>query len=180
MESRLRRTGLELGRDVIAAGRVPEERLWALMRGCDVCVSLRWPTMGETSGAVLRTLSAGVPLVVSDIGWFAELPGDVAAKVPVDEHEVETLAAFLRRIADDDELRTGMGAAALRYAREEHDLGRVADLYAAALEEAAGGPQVTEAVLRELAGAAADVQLEADADELGEIAGRFRETRLGR
>jgi hypothetical protein len=39
---------------------------------------------------------------------------------------------------------------------------------------------VTEAVLRELAGAAADVQLEADGDELGEIAGRFRETRLGR
>src|SRR6185437_7331701 len=71
---------------------VDEERLWSLMAACDVCVALRSPTMGETSGTAIRALVLGRPLVVSDTGWFRELPDDVALKVPVDEHEAETLA----------------------------------------------------------------------------------------
>ena len=78
---------------------VPEERLNALIARADVCVSLRAPTMGETSGVALRALSLGRPLVVSDLGWFAELPDEVALKVPVDEHEAETLAAELALLA---------------------------------------------------------------------------------
>ena len=41
-----------------------------------------------------------------------------------------------------------MGAAALELARREHDLDRVADLYVAAFEQAAGGGAVSDAVLR--------------------------------
>ena len=102
--------------------------LWQLLADCDVCVSLRWPTMGETSGMAIRALSLGKPLVVSDAGWFSELPDSVAAKVPVDEFEVTTLAAVIDRLAEDDELRARMSAAAVEYARREHDLDRVADL----------------------------------------------------
>jgi len=72
---------------------VDERRLWALMAGVDVCVNLRQPTMGETSGSVVRALTLGRPLVVSDVGWFSELPAEVALKVPVDDREVETLAS---------------------------------------------------------------------------------------
>ena len=86
----------------------------------------------------IRALSLGKPLVVSDVGWFAELPDAVAAKVPVDEFEVETLTAVLERFAEDDDLLVRMGAAAAEYAREEHGLDRVADLYVAALEEGGG------------------------------------------
>ena len=75
---------------------------------------------------------------MSDVGWFAELPDAVAAKVPVDEFEVETLTAVLERFAEDDDLLVRMGAAAAEYAREEHGLDRVADLYVAALEEGGG------------------------------------------
>ena len=38
---------------------VPEERMWSLMAACDVLVNLRYPTMGETSGSVIRALSLG-------------------------------------------------------------------------------------------------------------------------
>ena len=34
------------------------------MAACDVVVSLRSPTMGETSGSAIRALSLGKPLVV--------------------------------------------------------------------------------------------------------------------
>ena len=50
--------------------------------------------MGETSAVVIRALSVGTPLVVSDVGWFSELPDDVALKAAPDERygdvEVDT------------------------------------------------------------------------------------------
>ena len=39
--------------------------MWSLMAACDVLVNLRSPTMGETSGSVIRGLSLGKPLLVS-------------------------------------------------------------------------------------------------------------------
>jgi hypothetical protein len=102
---------------------------------CDICVSLRAPTMGETSGSVIRALVLGKPLVVSEVGWFAELPDEVALKVPVDAHETETLGAALELLAANDRARTAMGDAARAYVAAEHDLERSAEAYVAALEK---------------------------------------------
>ena len=120
------------------------------MAACDAVVSLRSPTMGETSGTAIRALSLGKPLVVSANGWFAELPRDVALQVPVDDGEAETLAAALELLASRPDVRAAMGETRRALARREHDLGRVAELYAAACEEAAGGGPVDDAVLREV------------------------------
>jgi hypothetical protein len=49
-----------------------------------------------------------------------------------------------------------MSEAALEYVEREHDLERVAELYVAALEEAAGGDAVADAVVDEVARAAAE------------------------
>src|SRR5206468_1563957 len=73
LDGRLERLGLG-DEGVIREPYVEEERLWALMAACDAVVQLRAPTMGETSGSAIRTLALGKPLVVSDVGWFAELP----------------------------------------------------------------------------------------------------------
>jgi glycosyltransferase involved in cell wall biosynthesis len=158
---------------------VDQDRLWALMAACDVIVSLRSPTMGETSGSVVRALSAGKPLVVSDVGWFAELPDTVAVKVRPDAREVEGLAAALERLAVDERACREMGAAARALAESEHDVERVAERYAAALEEAAGGEAVREAVLRDVAEAAAETGISPDDPEAAELAARLREAGLG-
>ncbi|HUH15643.1 MAG TPA: glycosyltransferase, partial [Gaiellaceae bacterium] len=178
LESRLRRLGLD-GESVVREDYVDERRLWALLARCDVSVGLRSPTMGETSGIALRALSLGRPLVVSDVGWFSELPGEVALKVPVDEREVGTLAAALGLLAREGAVRSQMGEAARAYAGREHALPRVAELYAAALEEAAGGRAVAGAVLGELAVAAADVGIGPGSPEAAELGARLRETRIG-
>jgi glycosyltransferase involved in cell wall biosynthesis len=158
---------------------VDEARLWSLLAACDVCVALRAPTMGETSGTAIRALVVGRPLVVSDLGWFAELPDDVALKVPVDDREVEILTAALDLLAADPKAREAMSSAAREYVRREHDLDRVADRYVATLEEAVGGPAVREAVLEEVARAASDVGIAADSAEATDLAARLREVRLG-
>jgi glycosyltransferase involved in cell wall biosynthesis len=168
--------GLELPEGVIREDYVDEQRLWALMAVCDACVNLRAPTMGETSGSVVRALSLGKPLVVSDVAWFAELPADAALKIAPDEHEVDSLYAALELLAGEEGVRAAMGDAARALAEREHGLDRVAELYAAALEEAAGGGAVREAVLEDVAQAAAEVGLA----ETAELAARLDEVGLGR
>jgi glycosyltransferase involved in cell wall biosynthesis len=152
---RLERLGLTEG--VERLDYVPEERMWSLMAACDVLVSLRYPTMGETSGSVIRALSLGKPLLVSDVGWFSELPDDAVLKVPVDEHEVRVIEAALGVAADHG---ASLGAAARAYVEREHSLAHVADAYVAALEVAAGGDAVNDAVLWRIAEAAAEVGIE--------------------
>src|SRR6185312_2727190 len=164
LDRRLQRLGLA-GDGLVREGWVDEARLWALMGGSDALVNLRYPTMGETSGSVIRGLSLGKAMIVSDVGWFAELPDDVALKIPVDEYEVPTLAAALKLVTQRHEQ---LGARALAYMRDEHDLDRAAAGYARAIEEAAGGERVADAVLGELARAAAEVGI----DDVGELAYR--------
>jgi glycosyltransferase involved in cell wall biosynthesis len=158
---------------------LPEETLWQLLADCDLVVSLRHPTMGETSAMALRALSVGTPLVASDAGWFSELPDGVVLKVPPGDGEAEVLAEALERLADESQLRARMSRAALRIAREEHSLERVADLYAEALEETAGGPPARAAVVAEVAAAADEVGLDPDGEELAGVAARMREVGLG-
>jgi len=164
VERRLERLGLTEG--VQRIDYVPEERMWSLMAACDVLVNLRYPTMGETSGSVIRALSLGKPLVVSDVGWFSELPDDVVLKVPVDDYEVATLEAALGVAAEHG---AQLGGNARAYVEREHALPKVADAYVAALEVAAGGAAVDDAVLFRIAEAAAEVGLD-DASELARAA----------
>jgi glycosyltransferase involved in cell wall biosynthesis len=168
----LDRFGLARDPALVREPYVPEARLWSLMAACDVVVSLRAPTMGETSGSAIRALSLGRPLVVSDLGWFAELPDDVARKIPVGEGEVDALVAALAAAPPS-------GEAARAYAAREHGLERVADAYAAALEVAGGSAAVRESVLAEIGTAAAEVGLAADAPETRELGVRLREVGIG-
>jgi glycosyltransferase involved in cell wall biosynthesis len=170
IQRRLERLGLTEG--VERLDYVPEERMWSLMAACDVLVNLRYPTMGETSGSVVRALSLGKPLIVSDVGWFSELPDDAVLKVPVDEVEVAVLTAALAFAADHGD---AFGAAARAYVAREHALPKVADAYVAALEAAAGGEAVDDAILYRVAEAAAEVGI----TDASVIAARLREVGIG-
>ena len=170
VQRRLERLGLTEG--VQRLDYVPEERMWSLMAACDVLVNLRYPTMGETSGSVIRALSLGKPLLVSDVGWFSELPDDVVLKVPVDELEVVTLDAALEFAAEHGR-RSALPRAPTSN-ESTHSLS-VADAYVAALEVAAGGDAVDDAVLWRIAEAAAEAGL----TDMSLLAQRLREVGIG-
>ena len=73
-----------------------------------------------------------------------------------------------------------MGATARAYVRREHDLERVADLYAAACVEYVGGLGVETEVLGDVARAALDVGIDASDPATGVLAERIRELRIVR
>ena len=99
-------------------------------------------------------------------------------KVAVDEHEADSLAVALELFASHPDVRETMGAAALELAKREHDIGRVADRYAGAVEQSAGGAAVQEQVLGEVARAAADVGIDAESPDAAAIARRLAEVEL--
>jgi len=132
-------------------GYVDEEMFDDYIRLCDICVNLRSPTMGETSGSLCRALAAGKACVVSNVGWFSELPNNCVAKVDVDETEEQVLAAYLRRLIDDRSLRVAMGANSQRYVRENCDIEVIAQQYAGFLAEVSASRSQSQFFQREVA-----------------------------
>lgn len=113
-------------------GHLPSDRYAALLGEADLAVQLRTLSNGEASAAVADCLARGLPTVVNDAGWAAELPPDVVAHTP-QESGAAALAARLDALLDDRGARQGLAEEALRYARE-HSFERVADACMHALE----------------------------------------------
>lgn len=106
-----RRIGdLGLGGRVRIRGFVPEADLDAALSAAHLVFNLRAPTMGEASGSQLRIWRAAAASVVTDHGWYADLPEGTAFKV-ARAGDRRSLAELLGRIATDRGLVEEVGAA---------------------------------------------------------------------
>lgn len=89
------------GDGIVMTGYAADDEFPAYYAAADRFVNLRYPTAGETSGTLIRALDAGKPVAVSDYAQFAELPDDIAFKVPLGAGEVERLVQFFTRDFED-------------------------------------------------------------------------------
>jgi 2-polyprenyl-3-methyl-5-hydroxy-6-metoxy-1,4-benzoquinol methylase/glycosyltransferase involved in cell wall biosynthesis len=110
-------------------GHVPLEEFERWIEQTDVAVNLRDRTVGETSASLCRIMTAGVAAIVSNVGWYAEIPGDCVARIDLDQHGDEVLLAFLKRLIEDADLRRTIGANARQHAIVNHNLERAAQGY---------------------------------------------------
>lgn len=138
------RLARELGIEerVKVSGFLDDDEFRTAIEACDLCVNLRYPTAGETSASLLRIFAHGRGAVVSDYAQFAELPDDVAVKVPVgseggseSESEIEALARTLSDLVADPERMRAIGEAALSLIREQHRPALAADAIVEACRE---------------------------------------------
>ena len=107
--SSLPRLGLRLDDDVVLLGTVPDAELPGWYDAADV---LAFPSTKEGWGlAVLEAMSAGLPVVVSDLPVFREYlrPGRDALMVPV--NDPVALAAALTAVLDDRRLADSLRSA---------------------------------------------------------------------
>jgi glycosyltransferase involved in cell wall biosynthesis len=117
-----------LGNVVISTGYLADVRDFvSWIAAADVLINLRYPTVGETSATALRGLAAARPVIVSDHGWYAELPADVCVKVK--PNDGESLYQAMRRLAGNPALRQEIGQRAAAYAQREHSLATAAQRY---------------------------------------------------
>ncbi len=95
-----RAADLGLQHHVTLHGFVAEEVLDATLARAHLAFNLRNPTMGEASGSQMRIWNAGVPSVVTDLGWYADLPADTVFKIDPAE-EVPALQNLIRQLDAD-------------------------------------------------------------------------------
>ena len=141
LESMIRSMGLSA--NVRVLGFTPIEEFVGYLGACDIVLNLRYPTVGESSGTLLRSLGLGKAVLVSDIGSFAEFPDDVCLRVPVGAGEEDLIFEYLNLLVSRPEVAQALGARAKDYVARECNWAAVARQYVSFLKgtEPTPGPQ---------------------------------------
>ena len=142
LEPQIRALGLQSA--VRRFGYATPAEFEGYLSACDIILNLRFPTVGETSGTLLRAFGMGKAVVVSDVGSFAEFPDDVCLKVPVDSGEDEILFSVLNLLVSRPALARAMGDRARAWVERECSWSNVARQYAAFLAAVAEGREWIE------------------------------------
>lgn len=109
-----------------------DAELERLMASADVFINLRWPTMEGGSASLARQLPWGKPIVAFDSGVFGELPPGALVKIPPGDYD--GMAADLRTLAQDAQLRARIGGVG-REAARSMTVGAYADTLLELIEE---------------------------------------------
>ncbi len=176
------RRARELGVEerVVLTGYLPRPALVDEMAATDLLVNLREPTLGESSGSVARILSAGAPVVVTDVGWYGELPDEVVFKVPAGEAMIASLRVLVSELAVDPERKRRTSSLAAAFARREWSIERVARLYVDELPRLAAGALPADRLVAQLSLAAASLGVTPIDTRVSASLGRAVEFVLGR
>jgi glycosyltransferase involved in cell wall biosynthesis len=114
---------------VFITGYVDLSTFKQLIAQTDIAINLRDKTVGETSASLCRLMAAAVPTVVSDIGWFSELPNDCVIKVETGANVDLMLCAYLRELMINSQLRHSIGRNARRFVEAHHRIEQAAQKY---------------------------------------------------
>jgi glycosyltransferase involved in cell wall biosynthesis/SAM-dependent methyltransferase len=137
IESMIR--SMELWTQVRVLGFTPIEEFVGYLSACDVILNLRYPTVGESSGTLLRSLGLGKAVLVSEVGSFLEFPDDVCLKVPVGRGEEDLIFEYLNLLLSRPEAARELGERARQYVARECNWDEVARRYVRFLEAVAEG-----------------------------------------
>jgi glycosyltransferase involved in cell wall biosynthesis/SAM-dependent methyltransferase len=122
-------------------GFAPIEDFVGYLGACDIVLNLRYPTVGESSGTLLRSLGLGKAVMVSEIGSFAEFPEEVCLKVPVGAGEEDLIFECLNLLVSRPDVAQALGARARDYVAQKCNWATVARQYADFLEAVATGKE---------------------------------------
>src|SRR6185295_7155369 len=139
IEAMIRSMGLSASVRVL--GFAPIEDFVGYLGACDIVLNLRFPTVGESSGTLLRSLGLGKAVMVSDLGSFAEFPDDVCLKVPVGEGEEDLIFEYLNLLVSRPEVARQLGERAKDYVARECNWAAVGRQYAGFMESVISGKE---------------------------------------
>jgi glycosyltransferase involved in cell wall biosynthesis len=89
-------------------GEVDEIGLSKAFQEADIVCCLRWPSLEAASASAIEAMLHGKAIVVTDTGFYRELPSELVTKI-VPEDEVATLRMALERLGSDRGLRNALG-----------------------------------------------------------------------
>ena len=123
---------------LLLTGRLALPDFVRYLCAADVVLSLRFPSHGEISGALVRALGAARPvLVTAGTPAAQEFPEGVVVPVDPGPTQEDELCALLDRLFSDQDLRERISRLAGAHVREHHDLAQSVARLGAFLEDIA-------------------------------------------
>jgi glycosyltransferase involved in cell wall biosynthesis len=105
-------------KNIIHKSYIPLDDFEELISACDIGINLRYPTMGETSGSLIRMMGYGKAVLVTNVGNYAELPDYSVFKIDPNIDEAETIKRSISAFVQNQDFRKSMGREAAKYIRE--------------------------------------------------------------
>lgn len=121
------------GERIIRRPFLPDVDWWPVAASVDVCLNLRYPSAGETSGIALRLMSMAIPVVVTRGLEWSRFPEGSVIQVDAGETEQPMLSEVLDLLARNGDLRHSVGEIAQAYVLREHAMAKVISGYENAL-----------------------------------------------
>ena len=138
------------------------------MKATDICINLRFPYHGESSGNLHRMFGYGKVALISDVGAFSEYPSDFVMKIGM-ENEEEDIYHALMKLFEQPDLLAKMSHNAWNYAKHYCSLGHVANEYAEFINKVSTDYFVSEGLIELVAEVVSQAGIEEDESLLREI-----------
>lgn len=114
---------------IIRFGYTPEDQFWRLAAAVDICLNLRYPAAGETSGIGIGLMGIAKPVVFTAGPETLRFPAAACLRVDPGEPEEDMLTQYLIWLAKDRRDAHDIGLRAQAYVREQHAPDSVAARY---------------------------------------------------
>lgn len=107
-------------------GRVSDERLQSYIAHAELCIALRYPATEGASASVIEEMMLGKAVIVTDTGFYHELPDNTVYKISP-ERETAELEQALVLLLGNGAYRREVGTRAKRYAESMFRADRYAE-----------------------------------------------------
>jgi len=121
-------------RGVIRAPYLSESDFWLYACATDVCINLRHPSSGETSGIAIRMMGIGKAVILTSGAENARIPDHAAVRIDPGTAEEPILEAYVRWLAGSPETASEIGQRAAAHIAAFHSAEHCAALYTEALQ----------------------------------------------
>lgn len=98
-------------------GFQPDETLYAYMSAADFFINLRFPAYEGAPWSLVEQLYCGKPVIVTDTGFYSELPNDSVMKTTI-RSEVKDIYQAIERLINNRNMRKEIGARGKKFAVE--------------------------------------------------------------
>ena len=137
---------------VTITGYIELDQFKSYIDATDICVNLRYPSNGETSGSLMRILAKGKCVMINDIGSFSEIPSECCVKLPsvetmADDQEIERILQEFEQLLSDKDKINQICTNARKYAETHLDIKKIVKQYASFINDGRV-PALSEQLLR--------------------------------
>jgi len=105
-------------KDFTMTGYLSDQEMSECIEKADIITCLRNPALEGASGSAIEGMLSGRPVIVSDVGFYSELPGNIVFKVRT-QNELADLQKHLLTLVKKPQLRYQIGESAKIWAQQK-------------------------------------------------------------